>query len=262
MDVDAIITAALGGGPPPPLVTAPPDVAAHLDSLGRQAIAAERTLAAMRRDIDALRALTGIPLVDGAASYADRIWSKVNQTPEHWLWTAASTAGRGQARDRDGKLRYAYRLVWELHHDAPLPEHARLRRSCPVTLCVRPSHYLVGGLSDDEAASLSAAVPDLRRDFAGIRGRPRQARCRQGHEITTRPNGRRSCLTCDRERHDARRDERRGLTVAARAQRDRETAATVADLDAALAVAPQGMPPDAPRFDSGPPYTHRRQPKQ
>lgn len=78
---------------------------------------------------------------------ADRLWAKVDQTGECWLWTGAhSPRGYGNFNNR-GVTVFVHRLAWTLTAGA-IPPGWQVLHTCDVRLCVRndpPGTYEVNG---------------------------------------------------------------------------------------------------------------------
>jgi HNH endonuclease len=88
---------------------------------------------------------------------ADRFWSKVDKdgpipprTPELgrcWLWTAGLySSGYGLFR-KDGRLRRAHQVAYELVV-GPIPEGLVILHRCDARHCVNPEHLVAGVLAD------------------------------------------------------------------------------------------------------------------
>lgn len=81
-----------------------------------------------------------------------RFWEKVDKTPGHgpngdcWLWTGTRYKGR---KDPYGgfffnkKHNYAHKYAY-LRFKGEIPQGKLLRHSCNVSLCVNPSHLILG----------------------------------------------------------------------------------------------------------------------
>lgn len=85
--------------------------------------------------------------------HTDRFWRQVRKTCDAaacWSWlNGRNGAGYGVIRWTDGRLHYAHRLAWELHHGRPAPAHLVVRHLCGNPLCCRPSHLAIGTRQDN-----------------------------------------------------------------------------------------------------------------
>jgi hypothetical protein len=70
---------------------------------------------------------------------ADRFWSKVDRTGDHWLWRGALTSGGYGVFWLGGRLARAHRVALEWS-GVPLTDGDQVDHVCHVRACVRPSH--------------------------------------------------------------------------------------------------------------------------
>lgn len=112
----------------------------------------------------ALRPLGGHALTAGM-SPAERFWSRVNTSGEHWLWTGASNEhGYGHLQIA-GQWKKAHRYAWELTN-GPISAGLEIDHMCHTPACVRPDHLqLVDRKRNNE--NMSGPRIDSR---SGIRG--------------------------------------------------------------------------------------------
>lgn len=64
-----------------------------------------------------------------------------------WLWTG-SLQKDGYGLIKDGRMRTAHRVSWELHR-GPIPARACVLHKCDVRSCVNPDHLWLGSLRDN-----------------------------------------------------------------------------------------------------------------
>lgn len=132
-------------------------------------------------DVDEATPLPGAPL----ATLEARFWVKVEKTATCWLWTAASTQGRGIFRvGHERRTRLAHRVAYEMIA-GPIPEGMELDHLCRVPLCVNPDHL--------EPVTHEENMRRTKRDS-----------CPRGHSYEEhgrlRKDGSRRCSACDSER--------------------------------------------------------------
>lgn len=123
---------------------------------------------------------------------SDRFWTKVNKTDTCWLWTAATTQrGYGMFKLPGGRASIpAHRFAYETLV-GPIPAGFEIDHICRTRACVRPNHL----------QAVTVRINSLRSDNLGAR-ESRKTHCIHGHPLTVvaRPDRRRACLTCERQR--------------------------------------------------------------
>lgn len=109
-----------------------------------------------------------------------------------WVWRGAYSGNGDPAFSIQGETIAAHRvafIIWS----GPIPDKLFVVRSCPLPICVNPTHLELKTISEV------------------MLGRPRATHCKRGHEYSeanTRVNGlgARVCRECERARMSARRD--------------------------------------------------------
>lgn len=120
--------------------------------------------------------------------------------PDCQIWTGANDRGYGRIYV-DGRSARVHRVVWELKN-GPIPDGLTIDHLCRVRACINTDHMeLVSG-----AENTSRAAPFRPR----VSPRQKSTHCKVGHEFTpensgSNGGGRRICLTCRRNKDEARR---------------------------------------------------------
>lgn len=131
-------------------------------------------------------------------SLLDRMADRFTVGDTCWEWTGSTTkAGYGMVW-RDGKQRYAHRVLYELLV-GPIPEGLEIDHLCRTRNCVNPGHLEPVTGSTNVLRGLKSTAPPT-----GITGwNAAKTHCLKGHEFTeanTRidPRGHRVCRACHR----------------------------------------------------------------
>lgn len=117
----------------------------------------------------------------------------VGLSDECWNWVGAKdTKGYGNYTCAIGKTRKAHLFSWVLHYNS-IPIGLQVDHKCNNTSCVNPFHLqLLTGPQNNEKSNSASAV------------NKRKTHCKRGHhfseENTIRKNGRRICISCEKER--------------------------------------------------------------
>jgi hypothetical protein len=124
-----------------------------------------------------------------------RIQKRYRVDPETgcWLWTGPTTPnGYAKWMVRPGEReRVVHRVLWEHHHRQKIPEGLQGDHLCRVRLCVNPAHQEL--VTPSENTDRQEHANRLKTE------------CAKGHpyddqNTRIRPDGRRACRACDRER--------------------------------------------------------------
>jgi hypothetical protein len=119
-------------------------------------------------------------------------------------------AGR---RDEDGyghfgKSGSAHRLAWEDANGQRIPPGLVVMHTCDNPPCINPAHLVLGAIADnnrDRHAKGRTVMPDNGPDFWRNKTHCPQGHPYDGNNVRYRPDGRRRCAACYREREAKRR---------------------------------------------------------
>jgi hypothetical protein len=125
-------------------------------------------------------------MADRYKPLSERFWPRVEKTETCWNWTGRKQGSGYGAIELDRRSLLAHRVAFELTV-GPIPEGLTLDHLCMNKLCVNPAHL--------EPVTASENVKRWARSVT---------HCPQGHEYTAENTrtyrGRRSCITCNRDR--------------------------------------------------------------
>ena len=117
----------------------------------------------------------------------------INPDSGCWEWTGPRNSnGYGWGQKGPGQpKRVMHRIMWEAHHNAPVPDGLQLDHLCRNRICCNPQHL----------EPVSNAENTNRQDHANRR----KTHCPQGHEYNDEntmltKRGRRVCRVCERAR--------------------------------------------------------------
>lgn len=124
-----------------------------------------------------------------------RFWAKVAVGLENecWKWLGAKDQkGYGNFTCAKGIVRKAHIFSWVLHF-GEIPAGLQVDHECNHPFCVNPNCLqLLTGPENNEKSNSASAV------------NKRKTHCKHNHEFsdenTIRKNGRRYCITCEKER--------------------------------------------------------------
>lgn len=109
-----------------------------------------------------------------------------------WIWQLSTNKGYGRAKF-EGRHQYAHRIAWELTN-GPIPDGLVVDHMCFVRACLNPAHLRLLTVSEN-----AAGKPP------GFAERKRRTHCKRGHDLAVearhKPDGRRECGVCHRERN-------------------------------------------------------------
>jgi hypothetical protein len=146
----------------------------------------------------------------------ERFWTFVFPEPNSgcWLWTGALHTGYGRFGVKQGMVRQAHRVAWEITR-GPIPEGLQVDHLCRNTACVNPDHLepvtpLVNTLRSTSLSAINA----------------RKTHCFRGHLFddvnTLIRGGARNCRTCLDIYNAKRRNDRRRQSLGDLPDPDRE----------------------------------------
>ena len=118
---------------------------------------------------------------------------KIDPQTDCWLWQGPTTTnGYPKAQARPGEReRVVHRILWEDRHRQQIPDGMQGDHLCRVRICVNPDHQEIVTPSEN-----------TQRQEHFNRNR---TECKNGHQFDEsntriRPDGKRACRACDRER--------------------------------------------------------------
>lgn len=135
-----------------------------------------------------------------ARPLSDRFWPKVKKTDTCWLWTASIRRdGYGQIRGEDGRNLSAHRVAYA-SVIGPVPIGLELDHLCRVRRCVNPAHLEPVTHRENDIRGTGAAAVNAAKTA-----------CHRGHPLVddnlyVRPNGWRTCRSCQRASELQRKD--------------------------------------------------------
>lgn len=130
----------------------------------------------------------------------DRLWSKVKQDGDCWVWTGyKDPSGYGRLGFRDS-VWLAHRVSYTLMIEE-IPDGLQLDHLCRNRACVNPYH-------------LEPVPPEVNRLRGNINQNVGKTHCKHGHPLDgenlyTNPDGCRHCRECQRRRKREHREARR-----------------------------------------------------
>jgi hypothetical protein len=125
-----------------------------------------------------------------------RLEEYTNKINDCWLWIGyLTTSGYGRITIH-GMAIEIHRLSCYIHHDLDLSDdrwRALHKTICPNKSCWNPEHLYIGTQFDNMRDSISAGTHISQNQY--------RTHCKYGHLIDgIKNNGKRYCLTCNRER--------------------------------------------------------------
>lgn len=125
----------------------------------------------------------------------ESFWDKVDEQADGcWHWIGATDdAGYGRFRSREHGTNMAHRIAY-LALAGPIPDGLSLDHLCRVRCCVNPDHL-----------EPVTARENILRGYGRGANEARQTHCQHGHPLSgdnlyIKPNGRRQCRQCNRDR--------------------------------------------------------------
>lgn len=158
----------------------------------------------------------GLCLMEARHGVGARFWAKVRRgTAEQcWDWTAHLVDGYGVIKV-DGRDVKAHRLMWTLiARRGPIPDGLVVMHACDNRACVNPAHLSIGTVADNNAdrqAKGRTVLPDDGPAFWRDKRHCPQGHPYAGDNVRYRPDGRRRCAACYREREANRRAAKRSV---------------------------------------------------
>lgn len=86
-------------------------------------------------------------MVNKRSPLADRLWSRVKQEGDCWIWQGTNTKGYGMISDK-GKMKLTHRVAYTLTH-GDIPEGYDILHICDTPSCINPDHLMLGTHQDN-----------------------------------------------------------------------------------------------------------------
>lgn len=92
-----------------------------------------------------------ITVVKGHLIAEDYFWSRIDRrTPDGcWAWKKGRTSAGYGHLSWGGRILYAHRIAWELHHGKEIPPRMCVLHSCDYPPCCNPGHLFLGSKVDN-----------------------------------------------------------------------------------------------------------------
>jgi hypothetical protein len=123
--------------------------------------------------------------------------SKINKTPECWLWTAAKNpSGYGRFSFK-GKLKYPHRLMFESATGKKIPPKMEIAHKCDNPSCVNPNHLFLATRLENTRDCIQKGR--FKSNLKHTYKTPLKKYCKRGHDLSegrVRPSGARACRKC------------------------------------------------------------------
>lgn len=147
----------------------------------------------------------------------DRLWGRLDRLESGcWEWTGSRNEDGYGVIQIAGSPTKAHRAAWVLSGRGPIPDGLLVMHACDNPPCCNPAHLRLGTVAENNADRHSkgrTVMPTNGPDFWRNKTHCPSGHPYSGDNVRLRPDGRRRCAACYRERAAARRASQKERTA-------------------------------------------------